>query len=40
MENAPINLNKPTVSDASEEVENINRKSDPLQFNENERVIF
>ena len=37
MENAPINLNKPRVSDASEEAENINRKPDPLQFNENKR---
>ena len=39
MENAPINLNKPTVSYAPEE-ENINRKSDPLQFNENYVIVF
>ena len=40
MENAPINLNKPRASDASEEAENINRKSDPLQFNENDLIVF
>ena len=40
MENAPINLNKPTAFDASEEAENINSNSDPLQFNENDLMIF
>ena len=35
-----INLNKTTVSDASEEAENINSESDPLQFNENDLIVF
>ena len=40
MENAQINLSKPTISDASEKAKNINRKSDPLQFNENDLTVF
>ena len=32
MENAPINLNKPTVSDASEKAENINRKCNLMKM--------
>ena len=35
-----VNLNKPTVSDAFEEAENINSKCDPLQFNENDLIVF
>ena len=35
-----INLNKPTVFDASEEAENINSESDPLQFNEKDLIVF
>ena len=35
-----FNLNKPTVSDASEEADNINSESDPLQFNENDLIVF
>ena len=33
-------LNERTVSDASEEAENINSESDPLQFNENDLITF
>ena len=40
MENVPINLNEPTVSDGSEEAENIDIESDLLQFNENDLVVF